>query len=154
MQALVRLQNIVVAAPALLRAIPPNEAAQQPAPDKWSRKQELGHLLDSACNNHQRIVRAQLEENPALPSYDGDRWVALHRYQDTEWGAIIDHWRFANEHLIRAASAISPQTAGRQLTIGGGEPITLEFLISDYVDHLMHHLQHIGIAIGNPGDAT
>ena len=145
MQALIRLKNILETAPPLLRAISSHEAGQPLGPGKWSKKQELGHLLDSACNNHHCIVRAQLEENPALSGYDGDRWVALHQYQDTEWEVIIDRWRVMNEQLLQAASALSPQIAARNLTIDGGKPITLESLVNDYVSHLVHHLRHIGI---------
>ena len=147
MEAVGKLEQIVAEAPALLDAISPADAAKQPALGKWSKKQELGHLVDSACNNHQRIVRAQVEEEPSLGGYDGDRWVALHRYEDMEWREIIECWRVMNQQLIRAGSAISPQAAERKLTVGGGSPITLDFLANDYVDHLLHHLRHIGIDV-------
>ena len=89
MEAIDKLKEIAAKAPALLTAISPDEAAKHPVPGKWSKKQELGHLVDSACNNHQRIVRAQLEKEPSLPGYDGDRWVTLHNYQAMEWNEII-----------------------------------------------------------------
>src|SRR5438128_7875395 len=120
MQGVGKLKQIVATAPKLLDAIPPTDAAKQPALGKWSKKQELGHLIDSACNNHQRIVRAQIEEEPSLADYDGDRWVALHNYQQMEWQEIIDCWQVMNQQLVRAASAISPQAANRKLTVGGG----------------------------------
>jgi hypothetical protein len=93
------------------------------------------------------MVRAYVEEEPSLGEYDGDRWVALHKYQDMEWIEIIECWRVMNQQLIRAGSAISPQAAERKLTVGGGNPITLAFLANDYVDHLLHHLRHIGIEV-------
>jgi hypothetical protein len=147
MQGVEKLKQIVATTHKLLDAIPPTDAAKQPAVGKWSKKQELGHLIDSACNNHQRIVRAQIEEEPSLEEYDGDLWVALHKYQETEWSEIIECWRVMNQQLIRAASAISAQAAGRKLTVGGANPVTLDFLVNDYVAHLLHHLRHIGIDV-------
>jgi len=144
MEVIARFSDVLEKTPVLLDAISPEEAAKQPAPGKWSKKQELGHLIDSACNNHQRIVRAQVEANPSLPNYDGERWVALHNYQGMEWKEVIARWRMLNQHLLRAASGVSPQAEKRKLTVGGKE-MTLAFLIEDYVRHLLHHLGHIGV---------
>jgi len=144
MEVIAKFSDVLEKTPALLDAISPEEAAKQPAPGKWSKKQELGHLIDSACNNHQRIVRAQVEANPSLPNYDGERWVALHNYQGMEWKEVIARWRMLNQHLLRAASGVSPQAEKRKLTVGGKE-MTLAFLIEDYVRHLLHHLGHIGV---------
>jgi hypothetical protein len=146
MEAVAKLSKVLTKAPALLAAISADEAAKQPSSGKWSKKQELGHLVDSACNNHQRIVRAQVETEPSLPGYDGDRWVALHDYQGTEWKDIIDRWQVLNEHLLRAATAISPQATELKLEVGG-KRMTLGFVVTDYVDHLLHHLRHIGVDI-------
>jgi hypothetical protein len=145
MEAIEKLKQIVAKAPSLLLAMSPEEVSKPTAVGKWSKKQELGHLVDSACNNHQRAVRAQVEELPSLTEYDGDRWVALHSYQAMEWSEIIECWRVMNQQLIRAGSMISPQTSNRRLTVGGGNPITLGFLLKDYLDHLLHHLRHIGV---------
>jgi hypothetical protein len=148
MQSTRKLAEILERAPLLLSDIREEDAAKPGTHGKWSKKQELGHLVDSASNNHQRIVRAQLQTDLSLPGYDGDRWVALHNYQSMAWKEIIERWRIMNQHLLRAASAISPQAAERKLTVGGGKPITLGFLFTDYVDHLLHHLRHIGIHFG------
>ena len=147
MEVIRRLSVVLEKAPALLGTISPDEAAKQPAPGKWSKKQELGHLIDSACNNHQRIVRAQVEADPSLPSYDGERWVGLHNYQGMEWNEVVRRWHMMNEHLLRAASGVSPQAEKRKLKVGGKE-MTLAFLIEDYVRHLLHHLGHIGVDLG------
>lgn len=142
-----RLSTILKKAPVLLTAISEGDAAHQSAPGKWSKKQELEHLVDSACNNHQRVVRAQVEHEPSLPDYDGDRWVALHDYQTMKWEQIVERWHMMNEQLLRAASTISPQNAERRLTVSG-KSVTLAFLVQDYVDHMLHHLRHIGVDVG------
>jgi len=83
MKRLQSLRSLLQKLPARLDALPPEEAEVKP-PGSWSAKEELGHLLDSAANNHQRMVRAQLEDNPAMPGYDGPAWVVLHGYQERD----------------------------------------------------------------------
>ena len=144
MEEIERLSGILKKASASLSSISAEDAAYQSAPEQWSKKQELGHLVDSACNNHQLIVRAQVEEEPSLPDYDGDRWVMLHDYQAMKWQQIVERWQIMNEQLLRAASKISSQTAERRLTVGE-KSMTLGFLVKDYVDHMLHHLRHIGV---------
>ncbi len=92
MQGLTLLQTILERLPARLNALPSAQVERKPSPDAWSPKEEFGHLLDSAANNHQRIVRAQLEDKPAMPGYDGERWVVLHRYQQRDWQSLIQLW--------------------------------------------------------------
>jgi hypothetical protein len=144
---LAALPRILAEAAAALRAIAPDLARVRPAPGKWSRLEELGHLADSAANNHQRIVRAQLEDRPAMPGYDGEAWVRLHDYQSREWPDVIDLWLVLNRQLLAAARAAPDAAWSRMLTVGGGAPMTLAFLVDDYVRHLAHHLRHIGAGV-------
>jgi len=144
---LAQLRFALIAIPGRLAAISRERAATRPAPDAWSANEELGHLIDSAANNHQRIVRAQLENNLALPGYDGDRWVALHAYQLREWTDLIALWRTANAHLLAAAEAAPVSAWAHTLSVDGSEPITLGFLVNDYVAHMVNHLRHIGIEV-------
>jgi DinB family protein len=143
------LRRILEEAAPRLRAIPSDVAGQRPAPGKWSRREELGHLVDSASNNHQRLVRTQLEDRPAMPGYGADAWVALHDYQAREWPEIIDLWLRLNEQLLSAGRAAPEGAWSRMLTVGGGDPMTLAFLIDDYVRHMTHHLRHIGVEVGS-----
>jgi hypothetical protein len=147
MQGLIVLRALLQHVPGRLRALPDSRVAVRPAPSKWSGKEELGHLLDSAANNHQRIVRAQLENHPARPGYEQQRWVALHNYQNREWIELIDLWQALNRQLLVAAEAVSGSTWERTLTIAGSAPLTLKFVFEDYIEHMMHHLGHIGIEI-------
>ncbi len=142
-----QLRALIVCLPGTLAAIANEVASVKPAPDRWSAKEELGHLIDSAANNHQRIVRAQLEDNLSLAEYDGERWVELHAYQNHEWIDLIALWRAGNSQLLAAAEA-APQSAwSHTLAVGGSEPMTLGFVLDDYVTHMSHHLRHIGIAV-------
>ena len=113
----------------------------------WTRKQIVGHLLDSAANNHQRIVRAQFEDNLSLPGYDQNRWVAVHAYQRRDWKELIEVWQALNQQLLAAAEAVPDSAWSHTLTVAGSEPLTLQFVFDDYVVHMLHHLQHIGIEV-------
>ena len=107
----------------------------------------MGHLLDSAANNHQRIVRTQLEDKPAMPGYDGDRWVQLHDYQNRDWRELVGLWKALNQQLLAAAKAVPNSAWSRTCTIADSEPLTLKFVFEDYLEHMMHHLQHMGIQV-------
>jgi hypothetical protein len=141
-----RLESILATVPARLRALAPDEVRRKPDPARWSKKEELGHLIDSTFNNHQRVVRAQVEDAPALPGYDGDRWVRIHAYQERDWNELVDLWVAANRQLLAAAGAATSDSWERRCTIGASEPMTLGFALEDYVRHMVHHLQHIGMS--------
>ena len=145
MRALTSLRNLLERVPGRLGRLSNDQVERRPTPSAWSPKEELGHLLDSAANNHQRIVRAQLEDNPTMPGYEQNRWVAVHAYQRREWGELIGLWTALNRQLLAAAEAVPDSAWSRTLTVGGSEPLTLEFVFEDYLAHMMHHLQHIGI---------
>lgn len=144
---LAQLRSAIIAVPARLAAISRERSAEKRTAESWSAKQELGHLIDSAANNQQRIVRAQLENNLALPGYDGDRWVDLHRYQNRDWIDLIALWRAGNSQLLAAAEAAPDAAWSHKLTVGGSEPMTLGFVLDDYVDHMSSHLRHIGVEV-------
>jgi nitroreductase len=144
---LAQLRYAVIVVPGRLAAISRERAAAKLTPESWSANEELGHLIDSAANNHQRIVRGQFENNLALPGYDGDRWVVLHGYQNRDWVDLIALWRAGNSQLLAAAENISVAAWSHTLNIGGSAPVTLSFVLDDYVDHMANHLRHIGVEV-------
>ncbi len=147
MEALKELRALINEIPPRLSKLPSSQAERKPSVSTWSPKQELGHLLDSAANNHQRIVRAQLEDKPKMPGYDGDAWVELHRYQQRNWQEMIELWRVLNQQLLAAAEAAPDPAWSRTCTIADSQPLTLKFVFEDYIAHMLHHLKHIGIEI-------
>ncbi len=149
MQTLTTLRKLLEVVPGRLEQLPREKVESKPMPSNWSPKQELGHLLDSGANNHQRIVRAQLEDNPAMPGYEQNRWVALHAYQNRDWRELIEIWRALNLQLLAAAEAVPDSAWPRTLSVAGSAPLTLQFVFEDYVAHMVHHLQHIGIETGH-----
>jgi hypothetical protein len=110
---------------------------------RWSREQILGHLIDSASNNHQRFVRAQLEDEVALPGYTQAEWVEAQHYQDRDWKELIALWAAYNRHLLHLMEVFPQEKRSNRVRIGGGDPLTIEFVMVDYVRHLKHHLDQI-----------
>lgn len=121
---------------------------------KWSAKEILGHLIDSAANNHARFVTAQLKDNLVFDGYDQEAWVATQRYHQASWPALVALWKSYNLHLLHVVSSIpedklnQPRREHSLDTIAWklveeGEPISLEYLILDYVEHMKHHLRQI-----------
>jgi hypothetical protein len=109
----------------------------------WSRKEELGHLIDSASNNHLRFVRAALEPGFHGASYDQNGSVTLHGYQDMSWSDLLEFWRQYNLLLAHVIARIPEGKLNTMCRVGENQPITLQFLIEDYVAHMQHHLDHI-----------
>jgi hypothetical protein len=110
---------------------------------KWSRKQILGHLIDSAANNHQRFVRAQQTERLVIPGYAQEAWVQLQAYGRRPWAELVTLWEAFNLHLAHVIEVTPPERLPTPCVIGEGEPVTLGWLMSDYVRHLRHHLEQI-----------
>lgn len=139
-----RLLSVIDEEERRLRAISEPSASVCPPPGgAWTRKQELGHLIDSAINNRVRFISAALEGEYAGPSYDGEGWVALGGYEDTPWNALIDLWKTLNQQLAVVIERIPSQCLSAPCRVADAPPVTLEFLIDDYILHMQHHLDHI-----------
>jgi hypothetical protein len=110
---------------------------------KWIKKEILGHLIDSAANNHQRFVRAPLADPFVGPGYDQRAWVSLHRYRDRSWTELIDIWAGLNAQVAYAMESVPAERRGTRCLIGDNEPATLEWWMRDYVRHLRHHLAQL-----------
>jgi hypothetical protein len=106
----------------------------------WSRKQVIGHLIDSASNNHQRFVRLFLEPEVSLPGYEQAGWVTSQQYQDHSWSELLEFWAAYNRHLASLISNVPDAVLSHTCRVGDAESVTLEFLMRDYVCHLQHHL--------------
>ncbi len=129
-----------------------SEAGRPTAPGKWSKKEIVGHLIDSAANNHSRFVRAQLQEDLVFPGYDQDAWVRVQRYRDRPWSDLVALWRAYNRHIACVMESADPELVDRVRTshnldelawkaVQRKEPTTLDYFMRDYVAHLEHHLR-------------
>ena len=136
------LDHVLASSAERLRAISEESAGRHPAADKWCKKEILGHLIDSAANNHQRFVRLQLQEKLVLPAYEQNGWVRSQNYASRPWRDLVELWLAYNRHLvhiIRNADA----SAAHHIWKGPDGDTELEFIIEDYLRHLRHHLAQI-----------
>jgi len=113
-----------------------------PGPGKWSRKQILGHLIDSAANNHQRVVRAQ-PGGSLVFGYDQVAWVEANAYQGRAWSELVELWVALNRHFAAAVQAVPAGKREAPCAAGAEDPQPLEWWMRDYVRHMKHHLEQI-----------
>lgn len=122
-------------------AIPEPEFSSKPAPGKWSKKEVVGHLIDSAQNNLRRFITGQYEASPPRITYQQDFWVNSNDYQNMKKEEIILLWKLMNQRVIRV---LETMPAGQYTkTCDTGSLRTLEWLAADYVLHMKHHLNQI-----------
>jgi hypothetical protein len=127
-----------------LRSLTPEQASTPRGGEvSWSPKQELGHLIDSASNNHMRFVRAALDGVYEGPGYEQNGWVNLHGYQGMPWETPIEFWRRYNELLAELIERIPASAFDAECRIGPGIPAALRVVVTSYVLHIQHHVDQI-----------
>ena len=141
-----KLLHLIDTAEPVLARIDESLSTERLLAGGWSRKQLVGHLIDSASNNHQRFVRASLQESLALPGYDQDGNVRVQAFQQAAWPQLLALWSSYNRFLAHVIAHLPESKLQTACHIGDAAPVTLEFLATDYVAHLKHHLQQMGIA--------
>jgi hypothetical protein len=109
----------------------------------WTRKQIVGHLLDSAANNRQRFVRAASEGAYRGPKYAQDAWVAAHGYAEQPWPILLNWWKAEHEILMAIVDRIPGERLAAECMVGDDRPVTLQFLIEDYARHQRWHLRQL-----------
>ena len=135
-----RLESIIEEMLPLLEQVPEEQYQFKPSPNKWSKKEILGHLIDSAQNNTRRFITAQYENKPYIV-YNQDSWVQINGYQQWETRDIIRLWVQLNKQVVAILRNTDP--AMYQRPCQTQEEHSLEWLAQDYVKHLLHHLHVI-----------
>ena len=125
-----------------LKSISDNEFSIKTAPGKWSKKEILGHLTDSAMNNIHRFVRTQYENVPFI-IYAQNEWVSLQNYNSKNASEIIQLWEMLNRQVIHILENVPEKNYGLLCKTNEPEPVTLLWLAQDYVVHMEHHLHQI-----------
>ena len=140
-----KLLSVIDSAEPRLREISALESTKPILSGGWSRRQVLVHLIDSASNNHQRFVRAALQPSLDFPGYDQDGNVRLQAPQEADWALLVSLWAAYNRYLAHVIARLPAAKLDTVCRIGTGESVTLGFLATDYLTHLLHHLRQIGL---------
>jgi len=141
-----KLLSLVEAAEPRLREISETERTKPVLAGGWSRKQVIGHLIDSASNNHQRFVRAALQTSLDFPGYDQTGSVRVQAVQVADWQLLVGLWAAYNRYLAHVIAQLPDSKLETVCRIGSGDPVSLGFLATDYLTHLRHHLSQLGAA--------
>ena len=130
--------------------LPDKTSTFRPSENDWSTKEIIGHLIDSASNNHQRFVRLQLVERLNFPDYGQDNihWVKIQSYQQHPWHELLGLWRYFNLQLVRIMRSVDPACLTHVWQVDAKTSITLFDLMTDYLRHLENHLDQITDTIG------
>jgi hypothetical protein len=126
-----------------LRKLDEGASARPRAAGKWSPRQVLGHLADSAVNNYHRLIRAQQGDELHFPPYAQEHWVEAGGYARRGWSDLVDLWLALNRQLAHAMAAVPAEREATRCFIGEGTPVTLGYIARDYVDHLEKHLGQV-----------
>jgi hypothetical protein len=139
------LNSLVGTFSAKISSIPDSDFSAKPLPKKWSKKEVLGHLIDSAQNNLRRFIVGQYESSAAKIVYEQDFWVASNGYQTMEKEAVIVLWKLVNQQISQTLEGMPAQKYTNTCDTGKDEVSlkTLEWLAQDYVKHMKHHLNQI-----------
>ncbi len=136
----------------ILQNIGDTDASYKPLPQKWSKKEILGHLIDSACNNQQKFVRTMANSDAEFVGYEQDFWVESQNYNSADWQNLIVLWKAYNFHIAHIIGNVSVDVLQNKITIENAGSFTLEFIITDYAEHLKHHLNQLIPALNLQND--
>ncbi len=145
-----RLNSLINEVPERINQIPANDLNFKKSPEKWSKKEILGHLCDSAVNNLSRFVRAQFEEQPfELTPYAQDDWVRVNHYNEIKTVELLNYWVIVNKQIVQIITNIPEEKLAGTIVFGDDafredkSAKNLLWLIEDYVVHMEHHLKQV-----------
>jgi len=138
-----KLRSVIDAAEPKLRKTNAADTTKPVLAGGWSRKQVIGHLIDSASNNHQRFVRALLQDELRWPNYEQEGCVRVERFQQARWSDLVQLWASYNRFLAHILAGVPDEKRGTLCFIADNPALTLEELAADYLVHMEHHLEQL-----------
>lgn len=147
---LLQLESQIQAQQSRLALLSDEEMQKTLGPGLWSGKEILGHLLDSAAINRQRIVRAQYEDIYEFPGYNAAKWVSIQSYQYCAWGDLATQYKFAYQHLVHILENLPDETASGKCPVKflSNDYVTLDWLVGHIYRHSDHHLRQMYWLVG------
>lgn len=146
------LEAVVERAVRQLRETSPEAVDRTRPAGAWSSRQILGHLIDSAANNHQRFVRIQQLDSLEFPAYDQRAWVASQYYEDRDWAELVQLWTAYNRHLIHVLRVMPDEQLTKPCRVVSDDdrstPVEIGEVARSYIEHLRHHLAQLGVEVG------
>ncbi|MFC1824367.1 DinB family protein [Thermodesulfobacteriota bacterium] len=148
----VKIEGYISASVVRWRDLPDRILRLRPSGEAWSIKEIIGHLIDSASNNHQRFVRLQLTDRLIFPDYqqENEAWVSIEGYQDRPWNELLELWRYLNFHLSHIIRSVDPNCLDHVWAVDDETVVTLFELMADYLKHLEMHLEQIENILKDP----
>ncbi|WP_341226571.1 DinB family protein [uncultured Arcticibacterium sp.] len=137
------LKDVINKMVPILKEIDDKYASKRPAEGKWSPKEVIGHLIDSANNNQMKFVKAMEFKNIDVAGYHQNEWVDVQKYENYDWHQLIDFWAMFNHHMAHIIENVPREALSNEIKVEGVGPFTLEFIMKDYVEHLKHHMNQI-----------
>jgi hypothetical protein len=139
-----RLNQLIEIGEAYLSKTHRQQLAAKPKPTQWSKKEILGHLIDSASYNLRRFTEIHIKPKPyQIVDYEQDQLVLVNDYQRAEPKDLIMLWVGLNRQIIHIIRELNEKTVQVQAKLPNQKTASLLFLINDYLDHLEHHLKQI-----------
>lgn len=139
------LSGLIHTIPVELQVFAEEEAAKKATPGSWSKKEILGHLCDSATNNHMRFVKIVLSPDPIrIEKYQQNQWVSLHDYQaNYSYTDLVMLWIFLNKQILYVLKKGIEEQFNKPVVLDDHTTVTLGWLLEDYVNHMLHHVNQI-----------
>lgn len=137
------LRDVLKTTVPMLERMSDAEASKPYAPGKWTRKQLISHLIDSASNNHQRFTRATFAGSLKFPGYEQDKLTQLQAPNELDWKTLAQLWSSYNTFLAHLIDRLPASAAETPCEIGGDISGTLSYIVADYVEHLKHHVNQV-----------
>ncbi len=137
------LTRVLAAAAEDLARVSDPEASAPLSPGKWSKKEIVGHMIDSASNNHRRFVRGVQDRGGHYPGYDQEFCVKLQRPNDVPWPVLVGLWQNYNHYLAHVIASLPAESKALPMRVSSNPETTLLWIAVDYVEHLKHHVNQV-----------